>query len=255
MRNETQRMEIPLAVINVGKDAKKVFTIAKEGGIAIGPVDTGYSILGGCAGAVRKINQTKGRGGHKRNAMLGSMDIHREVHILDRRKMDMIEAITQDFDLPVAVIAPYREDHPLIRGLDEEMLKTSTALGNVCMLLNAGSFLGELAKLSLEASHPILGSSANLTGTGTKWRVEDIQPEITAIADVIVDYGVRKYYPYRRAGTLINFETMEVMRIGVCYDSIAGVLRRHFQVDLPPDPGIDALPSGHLDEFALADVS
>ena len=41
---------------------------------------------------------------------------------------------------------------------------------------------------------------------------------------------------------------MEVVRIGSCYEVIADVLARHFGVELPPDPGLEALPSGHLRE-------
>jgi hypothetical protein len=29
---------------------------------------------------------------------------------------------------------------------------------------------------------------------------------------------------------------------------IQDVLRRHFNVELPPDPGLEALPSGHVRE-------
>jgi len=47
---------------------------------------------------------------------------------------------------------------------------------------------------------------------------------------------------------------MEVLRIGVCYDVIASALKRHFQVDMPADPGLESLPSGHLQEFALANA-
>jgi hypothetical protein len=44
---------------------------------------------------------------------------------------------------------------------------------------------------------------------------------------------------------MIDFTTLEVVRIGACYELIQDVLRRHFSVELPPDPGLEALPSGH----------
>jgi hypothetical protein len=83
--------------------------------------------------------------------------------------------------------------------------------------------------------------------------VEDIQPEIRAIADVTVDYGLRKHHIYRRSATILRFGNgdPECVRIGSCYELIADVLRRHFKVELPPDPGHDANPSGHLQEFAF----
>jgi hypothetical protein len=45
------------------------------------------------------------------------------------------------------------------------------------------------------------------------------------------------------------------VRIGSCYELIADVLKRHFGVVLPADPGRDVNPSGHLQEFAFKKVS
>ncbi|MFJ9370002.1 hypothetical protein ACIRRA_37070 [Nocardia sp. NPDC101769] len=56
---------------------------------------------------------------------------------------------------------------------------------------------------------------------------------------------------YRRSITGIDFLHLRVLRIGNRYELIRDVLRRHFDVNLPADPGYDALPSGHLAEFEL----
>ena len=40
-----------------------------------------------------------------------------------------------------------------------------------------------------EQGQPLFGSSANHTGTGVKFRAEDIQPEIRAAAALVVDRG------------------------------------------------------------------
>ena len=69
-----------------------------------------------------------------------------------------------------------------------------------------------------------------------------IQPEIRGCAEVVLDYGLQKYHRYKRSSTMIDFTTMEVVRIGSCYELIQDVLGRHFGVELPPDPGLDALP-------------
>ena len=101
------------------------------------------------------------------------------------------------------------------------------------MLLNAGRFHAALTALSAESCFPLFGSSANLTQTGTKFCVEDIEPEIKAIADVIVDHGIQRFHPYAASSTLLNVETLEVVRVGSCYEDIAYVLRRHFGIELP----------------------
>jgi tRNA A37 threonylcarbamoyladenosine synthetase subunit TsaC/SUA5/YrdC len=246
-----------MSILDIAGDARRIFDALAAGGIAIIPNDAGYALMGGSAEAVQKIFFAKQRGSHKRNAMLCSMQTQRELHVLDTRSQEMIEAITQDFDLTLGAVAPYRVDHPLMTKLDGQLLKGSTANGTVAMLLNAGVLFEEVCRLCREAVLPVFGSSANLSGTGPRFRVEDIQPEIRAIADITVDYGLRKHHVYRRSATILRFGNgdPECVRIGSCYDLIADVLRRYFKVELPPDPGHDANPSGHLQEFAFKGVN
>ena len=240
--------------LDIPGDARRAIDIIKKGGIALVPNDTGYAMCGASMDPLKKIYDTKRRGSHKRNAMAGDLETQRDLMTLGRREQSMVEALVVDHDLPIGVIGTFRADHPLLGKLDDDAVKASTAVGTIGMLLNAGPFHKELTRLSREEVVPLFGSSANLTGTGTKFRVEDVQPELRKIADITIDYGLRRYHLYRRAGTLINFSTMEVIRIGACYELIAGVLKRWFDVDLPEPPGVDALPSGHLNEFALKNV-
>ena len=240
--------------LDIPGDARRTIDVIKKGGIALVPNDTGYAMCGASMDPLKKIYDTKRRGSHKRNAMAGDLETQRDLMTLGRREQAMVEALVVDHDLPIGVIGPFRADHPLLRKLDADAVKASTAVGTVGMLLNAGPFHKELTRLSRAEVVPLFGSSANLTGTGTKFRVEDVQPELREIADITIDYGLRRYHVYRRAGTLINFSTMEVVRIGACYELIAGVLERWFDIELPADPGVDALPSGHLNEFALKNV-
>ena len=163
----------------------------------------------------------------------------------------MIETIAFDHDLPLAAIAPYNPNHPFIKNLSSELLKGSTALGRINLFLNAGNFANELAALAHDAGQILIASSANLTGTGQRFRLADVQEEVRAIADLQIDYGLRKYHTYKRSATIINFATMEVVRMGACYEVIADILKQQFDVDIPPDPGLDENPSGHLQEFAL----
>jgi len=100
------------------------------------------------------------------------------------------------------------------------------------LLMNAGSFHGAISRLSLAAGHPLFGSSANRSLQGTKFRVEDIEPEIKAIADIVIDHGLRKYHPYGASSTLLDVENMAVVRHGACFELIDDILRRRFDIVL-----------------------
>jgi tRNA A37 threonylcarbamoyladenosine synthetase subunit TsaC/SUA5/YrdC len=90
--------------------------------------------------------------------------------------------------------------------------------------------------VSLRAQTLLFGSSANLSLHGTKFRVEDIEPEILAIADVTINYGLMKYHPWQASSTLLDCETLQVVRFGSCYENIQDILKRHFNITLPERP-------------------
>jgi tRNA A37 threonylcarbamoyladenosine synthetase subunit TsaC/SUA5/YrdC len=237
-----------MAVLDIAADARRAVDAVKAGGVVVFPTDVGYAGTGGCEAALTRFFQAKGRGAHKRNAMLGSMAIHEDVHAMPARVNTMIRALVEDYDLPISAIGPYRPGHPLLRKLGDEALAASTEGGTVAILMNVGPLEHRMATLAVEEGQPLFGSSANLTGTGTKFRAEEVQEPIRACADLVIDYGLMKYHRYRRSSTMIDFTTMEVVRIGSCYELIQDVLRRHFGVELPEDPGLEALPSGHVRE-------
>ncbi len=232
-----------MAIFNLENDARIAFDTLKAGGIAIVPNDVGYSILGGSPAALRRIFETKGRAASKLNAMVGNADIQRELHICGQRGRDIVAAITEDYDLPLGCIAPCRIDHPLLRTLTPDALAASTRNDTLVILMNAGKFHAAITRLSFEENQPLIGSSANRSLSGTKFTVEAIEPEIKAIADVIIDHGLQKYHAYAASSTLLNVETLDVVRIGSCYENIRYVVERHFAVALPRPVQPSAAPA------------
>ena len=221
---------------DIAGDARRAFDAIAAGGIGILPMDVGYSIVGGSADSLQRIFAAKRRAPSKLNAMVADNDIHREVHIVDRRGAEIVACITEDYDLPLGAIAPARMDHPLLAALPGEAIAASQKDGTIVMLLNAGRFHREICRLSREEGHPLFGSSANLSLAGTRFRIEDIEPEIADIADIVIDHGLRKYHLCKASSTLLNVMTLEVVRFGACYEPIADILERHFGIGLPPAP-------------------
>ena len=93
-----------------------------------------------------------------------------------------------------------------------------------------------MAQLSFEALTPVIGSSANLSLQGTKFRVEDIEPEVIDAADLVIDYGLMRWSNYKKSSTMINVHDFTIVRYGSCFDLISDILKRHYGVELPqPD--------------------
>lgn len=225
-----------MAVLDPAADARRAFDAMRAGGIAILPMDVGYSLIGATPAALARIFATKCRAATKLNAMLGNDAIARDLYRLDARGWEIYAAITQDYDLPLGAVAPYRIGHPMLGNLDQAAIDASTKDGTLLMLVNAGRFHAAITALSHAEQVALFGSSANLTMSGTKFDGAAIEPEIRAIADVVIDYGLMKYHPWRASSTILNLATLEVVRIGSCYENLRSILGRHFKIALPAPP-------------------
>ncbi len=227
---------MPVETPFMAAEADRAFAALQAGGVAVLPMDVGYSAIGGSHAALRRIFEAKRRQPSKFNAMIGDDALARALYVLPARGWEVFDAITQDDDLPLGVIGPCRMDHPILATMDPAALAMSTKDGTLCMLTNAGPFHAAISRRSRESGHALFGSSANLSLAGTKFRAADIEPEIRRIADVIIDHGLRKCWPYRASSTLLDLTTFEVVRFGSSYELIQDALSRRFGIALPDAP-------------------
>ncbi len=224
-----------MPVLHPKADAERVFAVLKQGGVAIVPLDVAYAVFGGTGDAIRRIFEAKGRSFTKPNGMLADYPLFTELHLVGERERAIVHAVTEEYGLPLSVVAPFRQDHPIFRSVDAFAMERSTKIGTLDLLLNAGSLHRELARLSRERGHPVLGSSANRSLSGSKFRLEEVDAEVRAIAGIEIDYGLCRYSNLRAiSSTIVDLKTFEVHRHGVCFEQIADIFGRHFGVVLPP---------------------
>jgi tRNA A37 threonylcarbamoyladenosine synthetase subunit TsaC/SUA5/YrdC len=220
------------ALIDYDADARRVFDVVANGGTAIMPVTTGYALLGASRNSVMGIFNNKRRAPTKVTALCGSIEMCEAVQIVGDEQRRVIDAITRFFPLPLGVIAPVRLDHPIFKNVDDEILVQSRRDGTMLTLLNGGALADKIAHLSLKHNVAMFGSSANLSTKGTKFRLEDVEPEIRAMADIEIDYGPVLWNAYGKSSTIIDFRDYTVVRVGIAYEQIDHVLKRHFSIAL-----------------------
>ena len=207
-----------------------------SGGIAIIPSYVGYVILGATTEAINKTIEVKERGPSKLNAVIGCASMHAALHILEGRNWEIVRTIIQGYDLPMGTVAPADLNHSMMKNLDTEVFERTTLGGTIAMLLNAGPLMDAMADLSFEAGQLVVGSSANLSLHGTKFRAQDIEPQVLNAADIVIDYGLMRWANYGRSSTMVNVHDFSVVRYGSCFDLINDVLQRHYDFKLPPEP-------------------
>ena len=225
-----------MSLFDIKKDALRAMDVVLGGGIAIIPTHVGYVILGATTEAINRTIEVKQRGPSKLNAVIGCASMHAALHVLEGRNREIVRAITEDYDLPMGAVAPADLNHQMLKTLDSEVLARTTLGGTLAMLLNAGPLMDTMAQLSFEAGQLIVGSSANLSLQGTKFRATDIEPEVLNAADLVIDYGLMRWANYGRSSTMINVHDFSVVRYGSCLDLINDVLQRHFNFSLTPEP-------------------
>ena len=232
-----ERPESRLPPATLERDAERVFEVLENGGTAIIYLDVAYAILGRSEASVRRIYAAKSRSFSRPTGIVGCLELHDTLHVLDERGKEIVRAVTLTHDLPLAVIAPFRRDHAFLRNLDPFVLDNANKDGTLNLLLNAGRLRNRIATLSFERQTPLVGSSANVSLTGSKYRVEDIEPEMLAAADVVIDYGRSFYHnPQGRSSTMIDFRDYTIVREGVCFAQIRDVMRDGFGVELKTKP-------------------
>ncbi|KAE8353808.1 DHBP synthase RibB-like alpha/beta domain-containing protein [Aspergillus coremiiformis] len=225
---------------DVKSDALRVFEVLRSGGLALVPTEVGYGLMASSTEAIQKAFAAKKRRPGHAQGVIGTYQLHRELHILPDEKLEMVRTLHQDLDMSFAIVAPFRSDHPILQQLTPATLANTTKNGTLGIYIGGGSLLAELGRLNDEAGQLMLGSSANLTGTGQKFRVEDIDQEIKDAADIIVDYGLQRYHIYGgRPSTIVDFDNMKVLRVGSSYELLRERLRKYWDVVLPEDPMFD----------------
>jgi hypothetical protein len=173
----------------------------------------------------------------KPNGVIGSWDIFREVFSVGQRELDLVRCLTIDNDLPLSVVAPFNPGHDWLKTVQYGALRLATKGNTMDLLMNAGPLHNSLAKMSLEAGKPLMGSSANVSSSGSKFKLEDVQSELKEGCDLVLGYGPSRYdNEYGMGSTIVELPSWKVLRWGGCFEAQAKIVQREFGVSWPERP-------------------
>jgi tRNA A37 threonylcarbamoyladenosine synthetase subunit TsaC/SUA5/YrdC len=231
---ETARLTSdPVAPAQLKVDIERLFRALDDGGFGIVPLDVAYAVVATMPEGIRRIFEVKQRSYEKPSGMFGNWQLSREIHLMDDRRHAMVREMIEAEQIPFSVVAPFRSDHPLFAAVDPFVMKNSSKNGTLDMLLNAGQFQDAIARASMSSGRAVFGSSANLSLTGSKYRLEDVETQIRSAAAIEFDYG-RSKYEHRDglSSTIIDFSDFTVMRIGHRFERLAQAFASRFGVTL-----------------------
>lgn len=232
----------PGSVPNVPRDARQAYETLKSGGAIIAPTDVGYALMASTRTGIQRIFAAKGRRQGHNIGIIGTYQQHREIHVLPESRFELTRVLTEDMSMIVGIIAKYdtKNLHPRLAALDETTLSQVTKGDTISIAVPEGPFLRELGRLC--DSDPdgmlIFGTSANLTGQGQQFRVEDIDNSVLEGVDLVIDYGLQRWHLYGRGGVNFDAENMRVLRMGAGYEIFRDRILRWFPHLLKETGGI-----------------
>ena len=236
----------PGIVPNVLHDAQQAYQTLKLGGVIIAPTDVGYALISSTQAGIQRIFAAKDRRHGHSIGIIGTYQQHREIHLLPESKFELTRVLTEDMGMIIGIIAKFDSIrlHPRLAALDTLTLSQVTKGDTISIAVPEGPFLRELGRLCDADPQGMLmfGTSANLTGQGQRFRVEDVEPTVLASADLVIDYGLQKWHMYGRGGVNFDAENMQVLRMGAGYEVFRDRILRWF-------PHLVKSADGSLDKF------
>ena len=217
---------------DVKADAARLIETVAKGGVAVFPVDVGYAIVGNAEAAIARVFACKKRSFEKACGMFSNRDMLINLSLLDQRSIDIVDSITRKHGLPFSVVVPYKVDHPFFAGLTPVTRERSSRGDTIDMLLNAGTLHDEIARLAWARGMPVLGSSANTSLTGSKYKLMDVEEPVREEADLVIDYGNTKYsHPAGMGSSIIALPSLKPIRHGIEFDRICDIIKAEFGTD------------------------
>ena len=223
----------PIDAKQLQKDVANALNTIAEGGVAIIPMNVGYAIIAATEAGMKRIFTAKNRSYDKPSGNFGSWQLSHALHVMEEDKHHMIKTLVEEVKLPFSVVAPFDASHPLLTSADPFVIKSSTLVGTMDMVINCGPFHDELARQSLERNLAVFGSSANTSLTGTKYRLADVDKPVRDAADLCLDYGRALYAnEFGHSSSIIDFRDFSVVRVGIEFPKLAEAFKTHFDIGL-----------------------
>ncbi len=194
--------------LELEQQIKRAREALKDGGMAIFPTETAYGIAVDAMnpGAVEKVYEAKGRPREKGLtvivASLEQAEEHAELSDEDRK------VVEEFMPGPLTLVVEKKPEVPDI--LNEKFV----------FRISSSRIARELAR-----NNPITATSANISGTKTSYRVEDIDPELREMADYIIDIGELERSPTSTIAEVNNSRLVIHRRGPVTREQLEDVLK------------------------------
>ena len=204
--------------------ADAVLDVLQGGGLAVVPFDVSYAFLGATRDALERIYALKLRPGSKPCPMLASWDHFVDVSAAGAKQVAAMKRIDAA-GLPVGMITAPNADSAVVRSIPSDCTDMLVKDGRLALFINMGGLSDLLIEVADAAGVRLFGSSANLSGTGNSFRLDEVPESMLANVDITCEAETCRYAnPERMASSIIDVEGVSFVRRGILADEIERVM-------------------------------
>jgi len=201
-------------------DARRMYDLVAGGGLALARTNTGYGLIAMKSSAVQRIYELKGRSSQKPCVTVGTMSILGDVATdidADTRAW-LARAVAR---WPMAVIARIAPASRLVSSFEPFVASQCTKADTIATFFGVGELIARTAAIAYEHGQLIVGSSANLAGTGNNYTIDEVPDSIRSAVDLELDYGRAPYVSDRKlASTILDLTRGQFQREGVAFAEV-----------------------------------
>lgn len=211
--------------------ARHVVGVLKDGGLAVVPLDVSYAFLAASQEALARIFELKLRPAAKRCSILASLK-----HFLDaadtapeplRRMQRVVDA---GFPLGILVRPDWESD--TVTAIPKDCVDLLLKDEKLALFINMGAMSTELIEAAEKAGIQLFGSSANISGSGNSFTLDEVPAALLEAADAVCEGGTCRYAnPERLASTIVDLDTSNLTRRGALHEEIERLLKMSDNTD------------------------
>jgi tRNA A37 threonylcarbamoyladenosine synthetase subunit TsaC/SUA5/YrdC len=196
-------------------DARRIYDLLADGGLALARTNTGYGLVAMKSQAVRRIYELKGRPAQKPCVTVGTMPILDDVATgIDSDVRAWLSNAVNRW--PVAVITKTNRFSRLVRNFEPFVASQCTKLDTIATFFGVGELFATAAGMAYAHGQLIVGSSANLAGSGNNYTLDEVPDSIRNAVDLEIDYGPAPFQSDKKlASTILDLTTETFQRQGV----------------------------------------
>ncbi len=209
-----------MIIHDIESDARHMYEVLLSGGLALARTETGYGLVAMRPQAVRRIYELKGRPAEKPCVTVGSLPILDDVVTgIDLGTRQWLDRAVRAW--PMALVARVNPSSRLLASFDAYQLGQCTKAGTIATFYGVGELISRTAEIARQDARLIVGSSANLAGTGNNYSLDAVPESMRSAADVVFDYGRSNYESKEKlASTILDVTTNQFLRRGMCFNQV-----------------------------------